>query len=116
LIVYLWVNGLFLFLLRDPRAFIIAASMTASLDLWRHSGFSPRPGPRLHRALGCVLITPHEHAWHHSSDRAGCNFGANLSLWDRLHGTYYSPASRAEACGLPLTLSLKRKLMFPFSV
>jgi sterol desaturase/sphingolipid hydroxylase (fatty acid hydroxylase superfamily) len=116
LIVYVWVNGLFIFLLRDPGAFIIAASLTASLDLWRHSGFFPRPGCGLHRALGYVLITPHEHAWHHSRDRAGCNFGANLSLWDRLHGTYYSPAARAEACGLPLALSLKRKLMFPFNV
>jgi sterol desaturase/sphingolipid hydroxylase (fatty acid hydroxylase superfamily) len=116
LIVYLWINGLFLFLLRDPGAFIVAVSLTASLDLWRHSGFSPRPGSTLHRALAYVLITPHEHAWHHSRDRADCNFGANLSLWDRLHGTYYSPAAQAESCGLPLTLSLKRKLLFPFGV
>lgn len=116
LVVYLWINGLFLFLLRDPGAFIFAASLTASLDLWRHSSFSPRPGSALHRALGCLLITPHEHAWHHSRDRADCNFGANLSLWDRLHGTYHSPAGCAEKFGVPLTLSLKRKLLFPFSV
>jgi len=116
MIVYLWVNGLFLFLLRDPGAFILAASLTASLDLWRHSSFAPRPGSTLHRALGRVLITPHEHAWHHSLDRADCNFGANLSLWDRAHGTYYSPAARAGAFGIPSTLSLKRKLLFPFSV
>jgi sterol desaturase/sphingolipid hydroxylase (fatty acid hydroxylase superfamily) len=116
LIVYLWVNGLFIFLLRDPGAFILAASLTAGLDLWRHSSFSPRPGSALHRALGRVLITPHEHAWHHSRDRVDCNFGANLSLWDRLHGTYHSPAVRAEALGVPSTLSLKRKLLFPFRV
>jgi sterol desaturase/sphingolipid hydroxylase (fatty acid hydroxylase superfamily) len=116
LIVYLWINGLFLFLLRDPGAFIFAASLTASLDLWRHSSFAPRPGSALHRALGRVLITPHEHAWHHSRDHVDCNFGANLSLWDRLHGTYHSPAARAEAFGIPSTLSLKRKLLFPFRV
>jgi sterol desaturase/sphingolipid hydroxylase (fatty acid hydroxylase superfamily) len=116
LIVYLWGNGLFIFLLRDPGAFILAASLTAGLDLWRHSSFSPRPGSALHRALGHILITPHEHAWHHSRDRADCNFGANLSLWDRLHGTYHSPAVRAEALGVPSTLSLKRKLLFPFRV
>jgi sterol desaturase/sphingolipid hydroxylase (fatty acid hydroxylase superfamily) len=114
LIVYLWVNGLFIFLLRDPGAFILGASLTASLDLWRHSSFSPRPGSAFHRALGLVLITPHEHAWHHSRDRADCNFGANLSLWDRLHGTYHSPTVCAEAFGVPSTLSLKRKLFFPF--
>jgi sterol desaturase/sphingolipid hydroxylase (fatty acid hydroxylase superfamily) len=116
LIVYVWINGIFIFLLRDPGAFIFAASLTAGLDLWRHSSFAPRPGSALHRALGCVLITPHEHAWHHSRDRVDCNFGANLSLWDRLHGTYHSPAERAEAVGIPLTLSLKRKLLFPFGV
>src|SRR5262245_5558320 len=116
LIVYLWVNGLFLFLLRDPGAFIFATSLTASLDLWRHSAFSPRPGSKLHRALGRILITPHEHAWHHSRDRADCNFGANLSLWDRLHGTYHSPTCRAEKFGAPSALSLKRMLLFPFSI
>src|SRR5262245_8018002 len=114
LVVYLWINGLFLFLLRDPSAFLFAASLTAGLDLWRHSSFSLRPGSAFHRALGCILITPHEHAWHHSRDRTDCNFGANLSLWDRLHGTYHSPASRAEKFGVPLALSLKRKLLFPF--
>jgi sterol desaturase/sphingolipid hydroxylase (fatty acid hydroxylase superfamily) len=114
LIIYLWVNGLFIFLLRDPGAFILGASLTAGLDLWRHSSFSPRPGSTLHRALSRFLITPQEHAWHHSRDRADCNFGANLSLWDRLHGTYHSPAVSAEAFGVTSTLSLKRKLFFPF--
>jgi sterol desaturase/sphingolipid hydroxylase (fatty acid hydroxylase superfamily) len=116
LIVYLWINGLFLFLLRDPGAFIFAASLTASLDLWRHSSFSPRPGSAFHRALARVLITPHEHAWHHSRDRAGYNFGANLSIWDRLHGTYHSPPESADKFGVPMALSLKRKLLFPFNL
>jgi len=39
------------------------------------------------------VITPHEHAWHHSSARTDVNFGANLSLWDRVHGAYAAHAA-----------------------
>jgi sterol desaturase/sphingolipid hydroxylase (fatty acid hydroxylase superfamily) len=114
LIVYLWVNGLFIFLLKDPRAFILSASITASLDLWRHTSFFFTPDSFVHRALAIFLITPNEHAWHHSRRQFGKNFGANLSLWDRLHGTYYSPATLPQVLGIPLNLNLTRKLLFPF--
>jgi len=114
LIVYLWVNGLFIFLLKDPRAFILSASITASLDLWRHTSFFFTPNSFAHRALAIFLITPNEHAWHHSSKQSGKNFGANLSLWDRLHATYYSPATLPQVLGIPLNLNITRKLLFPF--
>jgi sterol desaturase/sphingolipid hydroxylase (fatty acid hydroxylase superfamily) len=114
LIVYLWANGLFIFLLQDPRAFILAASLTASLDLWRHTSFFFRPGSFAHRALAMMLITPNEHAWHHSRNQTGKNFGANLSLWDRLHGTYYCPAELPHEMGIPLNLNVTRMLLFPF--
>lgn len=114
LIVYVWMNGFFIFLLQDPRAFILSASITASLDLWRHTSFFFTPGSFAHRALAILLITPNEHAWHHSSNQSSKNFGANLSLWDRLHGTFYSPAQRPQALGIPTNLSLSRKLLFPF--
>lgn len=114
LIVYVWANGFFFFLLKDPAPYLLAASITASLDLWRHTSFSPRPGGALHRSLALFLITPHEHNWHHSSDRADENFGANLSWWDRLHVSYFSPASRPLSFGIRLELDFKRKLLFPF--
>jgi sterol desaturase/sphingolipid hydroxylase (fatty acid hydroxylase superfamily) len=114
LIVYMWFNGLFLFLLQDHAAFLTAAALTAGLDLWRHTTFTPRPASGFSRILGWVLITPNEHGWHHSRDRRDCNFGGNLSWWDRLHGTYYSPESNAVVFGTPLALGLKRKLLFPF--
>lgn len=113
-IVYVWANGLFVFLLDDASAFVLSAAITASLDLWRHTAFGPRPGSLLHRALRPAFITPHEHRWHHSRDRFGCNFGANLALWDRLHGTYYSPDKTPERFGVASALSLPRKLLFPF--
>ncbi len=114
LIVYVWANGFFIFVLKDPSGFILSASITAGLDLWRHTGFAPRPGTRLHRAAALILITPNEHLWHHSSNQTDYNMGANLSVWDRIHGTYYSPDGRPEQLGVPLSMGLKRKLVFPF--
>ncbi len=55
LIVYLWVNGLTLFLLEDPRPFAWGMALTAALDLWRHSGFSLKTA---HGFLAPLLITP----------------------------------------------------------
>jgi sterol desaturase/sphingolipid hydroxylase (fatty acid hydroxylase superfamily) len=115
LIVYVWANGLLIFLLKDPRAFLLSVSITASLDLWRHTSFFFQPNVFLHRIVAFCLITPNEHAWHHSSAKPNKNFGANLSIWDRLHGTYYSPASLPEHFGIPSNLDLKRKLFYPFT-
>ncbi len=44
----------------------------------------------LDSALRLVLVTPDMHRVHHSSlpQEANRNFGFNLSLWDRLFGTY----------------------------
>jgi sterol desaturase/sphingolipid hydroxylase (fatty acid hydroxylase superfamily) len=114
LIVYVWANGIFLFALKDPVPFLLSASITASLDLWRHTQFFTAPGSLLHRAVSLVIITPNEHAWHHSSSSADSNFGANLSIWDRVHGTYEAAAHGPESLGIPLGLGLNRKLLFPF--
>lgn len=116
LIIYIWANGVFIFLLKDPAPFILSASLTASLDLWRHTKFAPTPGSTFHRILAVILITPNEHSWHHSSNRTDSNFGANLSLWDRIHGTYYSPADSPQSFGILLPFNLKRKLLFPFKI
>ncbi|MEW6129971.1 MAG: sterol desaturase family protein [Acidobacteriota bacterium] len=115
LIVYVWVNGLLIFLLKDPRLFILAISLTASLDLWRHTSFTFKPQSRWHGLFALVLITPNEHAWHHSRTKANKNFGANLSIWDRLHGTYFSPTQLPETFGIASDLNLTRKLFFPFT-
>lgn len=113
-IAYVWANGLGLFLLAEPGPFMAAAALTASLDLWRHTTFGPAPGSWAHRLLALVLITPHEHMWHHSEDRADDNFGANLALWDRLHGTYYRGVEPPARLGLALGLPWPQQLLFPF--
>ncbi|WP_295578976.1 sterol desaturase family protein [uncultured Lamprocystis sp.] len=45
---------------------------------------------RLDRRLRQLLVTPDMHRVHHSvaADEANSNFGFNLSLWDRMFGTY----------------------------
>jgi sterol desaturase/sphingolipid hydroxylase (fatty acid hydroxylase superfamily) len=44
----------------------------------------------LDRVLRMLLVTPDMHRVHHSveDDEANSNFGFNLSIWDRLFGTY----------------------------
>ncbi|MEA5463639.1 sterol desaturase family protein [Leptothoe sp. PORK10 BA2] len=37
LLVYLWGHGLLIYLLADPTAYVLGMSLTAALDLWRHS-------------------------------------------------------------------------------
>jgi sterol desaturase/sphingolipid hydroxylase (fatty acid hydroxylase superfamily) len=114
LILYVWVNGVALFLLARPAGYAAAAALTASLDLWRHSELSPRAGGAIDRLLGAVLVLPRHHAWHHADDEAHGNFGANLSLWDRLHGTWLVRASAPPRLGVPVELPLWRQLWWPF--
>jgi sterol desaturase/sphingolipid hydroxylase (fatty acid hydroxylase superfamily) len=115
LILYVWVNGAMLFLLAQPAGYAAGAALTASLDLWRHSELSPRAGGLVDRVLGSVLILPRQHAWHHASDAAPGNFGANFSLWDRLHGTFLARAEAPARLGVATTLPLWRQLWWPFA-
>ncbi|MEO0763159.1 MAG: sterol desaturase family protein, partial [Pseudomonadota bacterium] len=45
---------------------------------------------RIDRVLRRVVVTPDMHRVHHSIQRVehDSNFGFNLSIWDRLFGTY----------------------------
>ncbi len=111
LIVYLWVHGTMAYLLRDPTGYFVGVSLGAALDLWRHSDLDP---PRwLARPLGAFLVLPRDHAWHHASDASEGNYGANLSLWDRLHGTWMHNEQRPRALGVPCAMSLPRALLWP---
>lgn len=89
LLVFLWANSIFLFLLHDPVPYLWAHAIGAALDLWRHSGFYVRKDSGLFGLLAPWLVLPQDHGWHHSSERFDCNFGYNLSLWDRWHQTLY---------------------------
>ena len=82
----------------------------------------PEPADALLRP---VLVTPDMHRVHHSTDNAeaNSNFGFNLSIWDRLFGTY-RPATRLPQesmqigvtglTGDPRCVSLSGMLAIPF--
>ncbi len=58
---------------------------------------------RVERWLGRVFVTPRMHRVHHSADTADfdTNFGAALSVWDRLFGTLRVRERDVEAFGVP---------------
>lgn len=123
LIIYLWVHALFIYLLQDPTWYIVGVSLTSALDLWRHSPvfFASRPAEvstaksLLYRWLSALLILPQEHAWHHASGCERGNYGANLKIWDKLHGTYYDKCDKPpDSLGVKTDLSLTQKLVWPF--
>jgi sterol desaturase/sphingolipid hydroxylase (fatty acid hydroxylase superfamily) len=49
--------------------------------------------------LNAIVASPRFHHWHHANDHAARdkNFAGQLSLLDRLFGTYYLPADRKPA-------------------
>ena len=75
--------------------------------------------------LRLLLVTPDMHRVHHSTDHAeaNSNFGFNLSIWDRLFGTY-RPAARLPQesmeigvtglTGDPRCVNLGGMLVIPF--
>ena len=61
----------------------------------------------LDAAVRAVLVTPDMHRVHHSVARAetDSNFGFNLSVWDRVFGTY---RARPEAGQLEMTIGIPK--------
>jgi len=112
--VYMWAIAVGTIVLKDPSCLVTAAAIALVINFWGHTDFAPRPGSRPHRVLAWVLITPHEHAWHHSSDDNNRNFATVFSFWDRLHGTYYSPAQKPASYGFVSQFPYWKQVVFPF--
>ena len=80
--------------------------------------------PRIDRMLRRLVVTPDMHRVHHSihRDETDSNFGFNLSVWDRLFGTYRGePRDGHEAMTIGLEIfrsradgDLHRLLIQPF--
>ncbi len=69
-------------------AVVIFEVLLNAMAMFNHGNIHlPEPIDRLLRLL---VITPDMHRVHHSTaeDEANSNFGFNLSVWDRLFGTY----------------------------
>lgn len=114
LIVYVWAGSLALHVLDDATFYVLGASVTAILDLWRHSALDVPFSAWIERTVGYVFVLPRDHAWHHAAAAEPGNYGANLKLWDRLHKTYLGPRPAPVALGVPTELSLARRFAWPF--
>lgn len=113
--VYLWVNGTMLYLTDLNAGYILGMSVTASLDLWKHSSLL-RTSPKLLDWLSkyLMIMTPRDHAWHHSA-LLNYNYGANLNLFDKLHGSYRASKTYPERLGVKTRLSPLQQLLMPFA-
>ncbi|OGA11194.1 MAG: hypothetical protein A3D95_09705 [Betaproteobacteria bacterium RIFCSPHIGHO2_12_FULL_69_13] len=69
-------------------AVLVFEVLLNALSMFNHGNV--RIPARLDRALRRLVVTPDMHRVHHSIERdeTDSNFGFNLSLWDRLFGTY----------------------------
>lgn len=113
-IIYLWIHGLFLYLLSDPSSYLLAIGMTSALDLWRHSFFELPQDSWLYRWISPWLILPQDHANHHHKEGKRGLFGANFKLWDRLHSTCPRDIPSSGDLGIPVPLPLWKQLFWPF--
>lgn len=112
-ILYWWVNGVMLFLLAEPAPYLAGIAVTAILDIWRHSGEAGLFSTSFMKRLSRLLLTPLDHAWHHSTHKARVNYGGNFNFWDKLHGTYYSAEVYPAEVGIESTLSPLRQALWP---
>ncbi len=113
--------GLILALGPSPVAVVVFEAILNGMAQFSHSNiYLPE---KLDRALRYVLVTPDMHRIHHSEivRETNSNYGFNLSIWDRLLGTYIHDGKKpqpeivigVEAYKKPEELTLISLLMMP---
>jgi sterol desaturase/sphingolipid hydroxylase (fatty acid hydroxylase superfamily) len=110
-LVYVWFQAFLIYLTPETKAYLYGLWLMGALDMWRHSGWKT---PQFLKVLGVFLILPEDHEWHHSLEKSGVNYGANLNIWDRLHGTYWNPPKRAQKLGSETRGTLTQELFLPW--
>ena len=79
-----------------PLAVLLFEVLLNACAMFNHSNVALPQG--LDRVLRLVLVTPDMHRVHHSiiRDEHDTNYGFNLSIWDRLFGTYSEQPQRGH--------------------
>ncbi len=105
-----------------PMTVLIFEAILNGMAQFSHSNISLPE--RLDRLLRYVIVTPDMHRIHHSVEKreTNSNFGFNLSIWDRVLGTYIHDALKSQPqiiIGVNKfrtsdEVSLKSLLMMPF--
>ena len=88
-------------------AVVVFEVMLSSCAMFNHGNI--RLPTALDRAMRWVMVTPDMHRVHHSveDDESNCNFGFNLTWWDRLLGTYREQP-RAGQLGMTIGIRAHR--------
>lgn len=88
-------------------AVVIFEVLLNGMAMFNHANI--RLPTHLDRALRWIIVTPDMHRVHHSVEpnETNSNFGFNLSLWDRMMGTY-CPQPRLGQQGMDIGLSSLR--------
>ena len=110
-IVYCLANSTVAYIFQHSQAVGLAMGITSILDLWRHSRLYPAQDSNW-RMLLWFFINPRNHAYHHA--KGSCNFGANFSIWDRIHGTFKEAFDYPTDIAMAKNFSLKKAVMYPF--
>lgn len=112
--------------IRDAGAALVVLMLIDALVDPSHSIFMywVESKSRVLRALRYVFVTVGVHYMHHSNEvfgphGTGANFGARLSIWDRLFGTYVEPSKELPRTGLfdpeaDLCVNPLRYVVLPF--
>jgi len=87
-----------------PVAVVLFEVLLNATSMFNHGNV--RIPPALEPALRRLVVTPDMHRVHHSIERdeTNSNFGFNLSIWDRLFGTYRAQpraGHQAMTIGIP---------------
>lgn len=114
--------GLVVALGPHPAAVVIFEVLLSAGSLFTHADFA-LPA-RVERIVRALIVTPSMHRIHHSvlREETDSNYGFNLSLWDRVFGSYRERSRhppRRMPIGLlawrdPAALSLPALLLQPF--
>lgn len=96
--------GLVWVLAPPPAAVVVFELLLSVCSLITHADYALASG--LDRRVRWLLVTPSMHRIHHSTrrDETDSNFSFNLSLWDRVFGSYQADPVRPEdvmPVGLP---------------
>ena len=114
--------GIILALGPTPFAVLVFEAILNGMAMFSHSNIALPLW--LDNALRYVIVTPDMHRIHHSieTNETNSNYGFNLSIWDRLLGTYIHNAKRPQpeiVIGVhsfrkPEEVSLLNLLLIPF--
>jgi sterol desaturase/sphingolipid hydroxylase (fatty acid hydroxylase superfamily) len=111
--VYFWGIGIASYVLENPTSFLVMAAIGGIVNFWSHTHYNLPQGSVLAKILGSIFVLPMDHAWHHSREEPGVNFGTFLNIWDRFHGTFHRPGTLPKAYGEEKHVSFWKQLVWP---